>query len=598
MLLAKTFLNTCSKVYLLCRKITTLGPFFKTRRRLLVERVSQTNFYKNVYGETFKNSKWVDYSKSNINKIKLQQAKKLFKIIIFLAFLILLIKSLISLNFINYLISVCSYFNISLLALKTLSTRAKLFIDSKFENISNKLISLWLGPFEKNTKQNLHTFTDTIVVNTTKESTPTNNPDVDQNLILIKKMFDVSDGLCKLNHEKCIKSLKKLVNRTPNLSYGVSTQDLELKTLEIWTNVETLAMSMDNDKKYKNVHTQISTTMLNPKYNSFQMCKEAGIDDKIINTILSSEFTENKTNSATTELDSFNEFTKNYTNVTKIQRVLFKNTILHNQTLKSMNWVTNSKKLLMDFASTFDSKENNIWIANHLIQNSNKVDFIKNIKNIYGDYNNRIKNKHYKTTVKNHIDNNVPTNLDFVKLYEESFFWILKHAEYFDSMDSKLTRLNIKNMKNRLDTNNSLVEFLFLFAKLKNNYTFLKNEFDTELSDSRVENFIKEAFYQTPDKELFDKEVLANLYEIINNKTDDKSTYYYYKLSNYDSLLLPDLGTNDVDFSTDWEATKKLIKSQPAYRIHTIDIIEREYLKNYYRLFIYLLKLINSNNNK
>jgi len=96
-------------------------------------------------------------------------------------------------------------------------------------------------------------------------------------------------------------------------------------------------MSMDNDKKYKNVRTQISTTMLNPKYNSFQMCKEAGIDDKIINTILSSEFTENKTNSATTELDSFNEFTKNYTNVTKIQRVLFKNTILHNQTLKSMN---------------------------------------------------------------------------------------------------------------------------------------------------------------------------------------------------------------------------------------------------------------------
>jgi len=106
-------------------------------------------------------------------------------------------------------------------------------------------------------------------------------------------------------------------------------------------------------------------------------------------------------------------------------------------------------------------------------------------------------------------------------------------------------------MKNRLDTNNSLVEFLFLFAKLKNNYTFLKNEFDTELSDSRVEDFIKEAFYQTPDKELFDKETLANLYEIINNKTDDKSTYYYYKLSNYDSLLLPDLDTNDVDFSTD-----------------------------------------------
>lgn len=610
MLFIKTFLKTCSKVYLLCHKITKLGPFFKTRKRFLVERASQTNFYKNIYGLTFKNSKWVYYAKPNINKIKLQQAKKLFKILIFLSFLILLVKNVLSVNLVSYFIHLLSYFNLLLVTFKTLSTRIKFFIDSTYENVSNKLISILLGRFDKNIKHDLNDKSDTITVNTAIKSASVNSSDDEQNLTLVKKMFDVSGGLFKFNHEKCATSLKKFVNRALNLNYGVSTQNLELKTLEIWTNVEASWTLMDNDRKYKKTHTQILNIMLNPKYNSFDMCREAGIDDKVINTLFSSEFVDSKTNSATTELDSFNESTKNYTNMTKVQRVLFKNTILHNQTLKSMNWVTSSKKLLTDFASTFDSKEGNIWIANHLTQNSNKSDFIKNIKNIYGDYNSRIKNKNYTTTVKNHVDGNLLSNIDFVKLYEESFFWVLKHAEYFDSLDSKLTKLSIKGNKNDLNVNNTLVEFLFLFAKLKNNYLFLKNEIDTSLFDGEIKNIIKETFYHTPDKELFNKDTLTNLYEIINNKTDENSTYYYYKLSNYNQFLLSDVNTirpvksrfgNFIFHNDNWFKLRikySRRKCGTYKNIYKIDIIEREYLKNYYRLFIYLLKLMQSNNNK
>lgn len=103
--------------------------------------------------------------------------------------------------------------------------------------------------------------------------------------------------------------------------------------------------------------------------------------------------------------------------------------------------------------------------------------------------------------------------------------------------------MSIKGNKNDLNVNNTLVEFLFLFAKLKNNYLFLKNEIDTSLFDGEIKNIIKETFYHTPDKELFNKDTLTNLYEIINNKTDENSTYYYYKLSNYNQFLLSDVNT-------------------------------------------------------
>jgi len=143
--------------------------------------------------------------------------------------------------------------------------------------------------------------------------------------------------LNKLNHEDSIKHLKLLVNRTPKLNYTVSTQHLELKLLEIITNVETSYSSLNNNKRHKYTNQNISKTMLDSKYLPLQMCKEVGLDDRIINLILSQEHEITKSSTTNSELNSLNEFIKDSSNTVKTQRILLKNTVLHNQTVKSMN---------------------------------------------------------------------------------------------------------------------------------------------------------------------------------------------------------------------------------------------------------------------
>jgi hypothetical protein len=77
--------------------------------------------------------------------------------------------------------------------------------------------------------------------------------------------------------------------------------------------------------------------MLDPSYLPMQMCKEAGLDGTVINILSSSEYEEINPTSNTSESNSTSKVLEDSTNLIKTQRVLSKNTILHNQSIKSMN---------------------------------------------------------------------------------------------------------------------------------------------------------------------------------------------------------------------------------------------------------------------
>jgi hypothetical protein len=77
--------------------------------------------------------------------------------------------------------------------------------------------------------------------------------------------------------------------------------------------------------------------MLDPRYLPIQMCREAGLDDIVINILTSSEYEDINSTSDTSESNSVSKVVESSTNLTKTQRVLSKNTILHNQSIKSMN---------------------------------------------------------------------------------------------------------------------------------------------------------------------------------------------------------------------------------------------------------------------
>ena len=77
--------------------------------------------------------------------------------------------------------------------------------------------------------------------------------------------------------------------------------------------------------------------MLDSRYLPIQMCIEAGLEDIVINILTSSEYEEINSTSDTSESNSVSKVIEDSMNSTKTQRVLSKNTILHNQSIKSMN---------------------------------------------------------------------------------------------------------------------------------------------------------------------------------------------------------------------------------------------------------------------
>lgn len=593
------------------QKLKLVAPFFRNRRRFLFERLSQESFSKSILGFTFRNSKWYNYFKTNINKLPLQNIKRAVSTIFLALFLILLVNTL--LENITYgllanliiqikslavlLVATLQILPNSILALFTklweyILSRWLAYTDSlspkllvlRFQNAFQKLRSV---DFSRNTDNN-SILTEKII--TFLLNSEPDNKHAARALFFARSYYLWIETLRKLNHSASIRSLRILVRREPFGVYNVSASDAELKILEIASNVRRAELSMENDKKYKWELRDICDVMLDPTYLPIQMCKEAGLDDRIITILTSSEYEDITPSLNTPEINSVSKIAEDSANLTKTQRVLSKNTILHNQSVKSMNWITNTKKLVTDFASTFDATRNNIWISNNLTKNSGMRDFTKNIKHIYGDYSTVNKKQSEQEILRNHSHNNSSSNIDFIKYYEESFFWVLKQMSYFGTLDAELSKVNVEVNRTPSGEDSELVEYLKLFAKLNNVYMFLKDESLLDDIDEGYRQLARDIFYQSPNKELFTRENLIMMSEIINNKTDADSRPYFFKLSTYDMLYetFPEV----QDFTTDWEETRKFIKQQPSPCPHVIDIIEREYLKDCYRLFAYLSKLI------
>lgn len=111
----KKLLTKINSIFSVSRKLTTISPFFKDRKRFLVERSSQQNFFQNLLGSTFRNSKWLDYSKTNVNKNRSQNLKRFVYIVLVAIFLILVIKLLVNhfmlKNFVNSTLNVQEWFS-------------------------------------------------------------------------------------------------------------------------------------------------------------------------------------------------------------------------------------------------------------------------------------------------------------------------------------------------------------------------------------------------------------------------------------------------------------------------------------------------------
>jgi hypothetical protein len=177
--------------------------------------------------------------------------------------------------------------------------------------------------------------------------------------------------------------------------------------------------------------------------------------------------------------------------------------------------------------------------------------FVQNIKNIYGDYSTSGKKQSEYEILRNYAHNNLSSNIDFMKHYEESFLWILRYASYLGSLDAELVKLSfqVNNITDELEE--EFVMCLYLISKLNNVNVFLKDESLLDVLEGEFKQLARDTFYQSSNKELFTTEALAYMSEIINGKSSAESKPCFFKLSTYD-LLHETIPSPEVeDFSAD-----------------------------------------------
>jgi hypothetical protein len=179
------------------------------------------------------------------------------------------------------------------------------------------------------------------------------------------------------------------------------------------------------------------------------------------------------------ELWTVNLSLKNTMNSAKINRWLYRYSILHRKILKNSHKITMSKRLLNSGFYNNRLFTKNIWGSEHFTKYGNNEQLFNNLFNIYY---NRLYSTGTPATWNKENDSNNITRLSH---YETSFFWFLKRFYNLNTLQSNhvksstsLATTNFRNTIEIVDNKDSeLSKYLTLLSYLLKSYNFSTSPF-------------------------------------------------------------------------------------------------------------------------
>jgi len=145
--------------------------------------------------------------------------------------------------------------------------------------------------------------------------------------------------------------------------------------------------------------------------------------------------------------------------------------------------------------------------------------------------------------------------------------------------------LNIKmnfNPYNNLNTftHKSLPQLLNV--KLSNFFLTRK----TNTNYSPIYNSNTDIFYNNSTNTLFDSNLVYLNYAITNSKTSNNSNYSYYSLNNNLKMIKNVEIQQTSDIITNLTNLKSELQKQPIANVATVDLLNKEYTKDLFRLLV------------
>jgi len=585
-------------------KYKTLPPSFLFKNRLFIEKDSKHKRIFSNLGITFRNSKWSSYARYNIkNNFKINYFTLLLIFIFFIVIFILFyyykyyfIKNF-TLNFISFFfwVSLDSFDYYLSYLVWLFGSLFSLFLNSLyswffFNNFSNKNQTFFKKKtfnetFSKNTLESLNASKEDLnwvlyswlSSNNVKSSTlPVesffNNEFFQQNVKIWKTQYFFFYKLYKLT--ALLQSTNPFHNTTSVQNFfkinlnSDRTARLLFSYTQNFTNLDlnTLLLSYLEKKENNYFSTKLSNHTNNDRirkttslFNFKNINNESTVNDSLVNSKIGIFFFTHSSQNSILNLNFFNTEFKNLNNyllnqvkIGKIDRWLYKYSILHRKIIKTSHNLTLSKKIInLDFFSSNDFFKN-IWNSenlNKLINNNkNGTNSLLSLFNLNG-----VTGKHRI----DHINNFFSFKIDNenINFHENSYFWFLKRFYLYNSLGTNDYNLKKKKNSNRKTSTDSVdLDYVSFFLKnFSINYSFfnLKTQqpYATTFSNfsttnKNLNNFLFDFYINTVDRNLMNKDGIEIIKALTCNNllSSNKTGYFNYfnfntkKWNNFDTI--------------------------------------------------------------
>ena len=423
-------------------KLKSLPSSVLFKNRLFVERDSKHRRIMSSWGLTFRNSKWTNYSLSNVSSRSITSFFKLLFSILFILTLIIILKSQanfygleLDYNSVLYLywsikaqtshIIFISFWSVYYLSNNLFNILFYKYLDKFFNESLKKTEAQAVSGNLKNTinNSNIDSIFKANILNNTSDKSLDNLQGIFENqnthnsniALILRDLYKITYllSLHKNNHINFSVFSGNNTNTYTNTNYLKPDNKWSLDTISNKTNTYKDGLFYATDFNYRYLNT--------------------GYTDQIASTL------------------SFD--LQNQINMVGIQRFMFKYNPLHRSIMKGSITLTNTKKLLTPYnmSSDLSLKKTNIWLSQ--------------------------KNKHYDNFNKN-------ATVKVSDSVENSYFFTLKRYYMFNKLSANqiTTKFDLKVNKSDLNLNH-------VFRKHENWSTVYDNTISSLISESLLNRF-------------------------------------------------------------------------------------------------------------
>lgn len=552
-------------------KYKTLPPSVLFKNRLFIERDSKTRRIFNNFGLTFRNSKWSSYSSYNINP---SFKSKYFFFLLFIGIFIF------SFKFFSLKLFFYNFFFFIWLTIDSFDYYLSFFLwilSAALTLFTNSLTSLLVNGDYKSS----HSFksTEKLYQNSTLNSNNLSKQDLnwilyswlsnndtddyeesyeflfDSEIVTkfwnenFKFYIDLYRSVFFLNLDSKNFNFFFFKKNFYNLNYNLNYRDLFLSIEKITTKNNLFSIILNYYFNMQNINSSLNfhlskhfkNSTLNSRFAwNLESFENININDFSKNGIFYlnnlnfqniSTFLKNNDISFLFK-NTFNDVS----NVSKWDRWLYKYSLIHRKSVKTLNKLVNVKRSLRFDIIDKSFINKNIWISNYLKQNKNLLFLFNNFHS-----------QPLFSLNNSFLINNTSNKINTLKLFnfqDISYSWLIKRFYFFNSMNSNIYNLKTKNfnfmLNNKQLTNATLTQKkLFLnycnFYLLKNKESLLTDisftSSNTDLKEflfSNKNNLIflntKDSFIVNDDFDFFSKDLIQNLIYLTSNSSNVVNT--------------------------------------------------------------------------